>query len=115
MKIFQKNIIYHTHRTSEGIDAAGLLNIAQFLLLQSCAISNKNITNRTGEFILAIKTLMRMNKLKPTTVKQLIRSNPEEAKTVPAEEPFLTIAEFFCNSIQGENFIGWPATGKSST
>lgn len=51
-----------------------------------------------------------MNELKPTTVKQLIRSNPEETRTVPAEEAFLTIAEFFCDSIQGENFIGWPAS-----
>ena len=43
-------------------------------------------------------------------VKQLIRSNPDDARTVPKGEPFLDIAEFFCDSIQGENFIGWPAS-----
>ena len=51
-----------------------------------------------------------MNELKPSIVKQLIASNPLYNKKVPAGEQFLDIAEFFCDSIQGENFIGWPSS-----
>lgn len=46
----------------------------------------------------------------PSTVKQLIRSNPAEKRMVPDGQPFLNVSEFFCDSIQGENFIGWPAS-----
>ena len=46
----------------------------------------------------------------PATVKQLIRSNPEKSKAKPEHEPYLDVAEFFCDSIQGENFVGWPAS-----
>lgn len=51
-----------------------------------------------------------MSELRPTTVKQLIRSNPDKPRAVPGGEAFLDVAEFFCDSIQGENFIGWPAS-----
>lgn len=43
MKILQKNTKHFTHRTSEGIDTSKLLNIAQFLLLLPCAISNNTL------------------------------------------------------------------------
>lgn len=41
--------------------------------------------------------------------KQLIESNPAFKKTVPQGEPFIDVSEFFCDTIQGENFVGWPA------
>jgi 7-carboxy-7-deazaguanine synthase len=51
-----------------------------------------------------------MTTILPPTVKQLIRANPAVARKVPSGEPYLDIAEFFCDSIQGENFIGWPSS-----
>jgi 7-carboxy-7-deazaguanine synthase len=51
-----------------------------------------------------------MKKKNPKNIKQLITANPTEQRTVPEGEPFLEIAEFFCDTIQGENFIGWPST-----
>lgn len=42
-------------------------------------------------------------------IKQIIKSNPDFVKTVPEGVPYLSIAEFFYDTIQGENFVGWPA------
>ena len=41
--------------------------------------------------------------------KQLILGNPIFKKEEPRGEPFLDVAEFFCDTIQGENFVGWPS------
>ncbi len=40
----------------------------------------------------------------------LIEGNPNFKKQVPDPERSIDMAEFFCDTIQGENFIGWPAT-----
>lgn len=42
---------------------------------------------------------------------KIIEANPKEKKSMPKnpDEPFLEVAEFFCDTIQGENFVGWPA------
>ena len=42
--------------------------------------------------------------------RQLIEGNPKFKKGVTDPGRTLEIAEFFCDTIQGENFIGWPAT-----
>jgi 7-carboxy-7-deazaguanine synthase len=39
----------------------------------------------------------------------IIQGNPKQSRTVPVDEPYLEIAEFFCDAIQGENFVGYPA------
>jgi 7-carboxy-7-deazaguanine synthase len=53
---------------------------------------------------------MSMNQLPPSIVKQIIKSNPADKREVPEGSDFLNISEFFCDSLQGENFIGWPAS-----
>ena len=43
-------------------------------------------------------------------IKQIITAFPDFRKTVPVDEPFLNISEFFCDTIQGEGInIGHPA------
>lgn len=42
--------------------------------------------------------------------KTLIAANPTFQKDVDTNNGFLEVSEFFCDTIQGENFIGWPAT-----
>jgi len=39
----------------------------------------------------------------------IIEGNPKFKKSVTDPGQTLEIAEFFCDTIQGENFIGWPA------
>lgn len=39
----------------------------------------------------------------------IIAGNPKFTKQVPVGEEHLTVSEFFCDTIQGENFVGWPA------
>jgi len=39
----------------------------------------------------------------------LIEGNPTFKKDVPQGEPFINVSEFFCDTIQGENFVGWPS------
>jgi 7-carboxy-7-deazaguanine synthase len=41
--------------------------------------------------------------------KIIIEANPAFQKIVSETDRFIEIAEFFCDSIQGENFIGWPS------
>ena len=41
--------------------------------------------------------------------KVIISANPDFKKEVPATDRYLEVAEFFCDTIQGENFIGWPS------
>ncbi len=41
-------------------------------------------------------------------IKTIIAGNPTFDRTTP-KEPYLDIAEFFCDTIQGENFVGWPS------
>jgi 7-carboxy-7-deazaguanine synthase len=41
--------------------------------------------------------------------KSIILGNPDFKKDVPINEPFIDVAEFFCDTIQGENFVGWPS------
>jgi organic radical activating enzyme len=43
-------------------------------------------------------------------IKQIILANPDFNREIPEGKPFLEIAEFFCDTIQGENFIGYPAS-----
>lgn len=43
-------------------------------------------------------------------IKSIISGNPTFTKTVPEGVPFINVAEFFYDTIQGENFVGWPAT-----
>lgn len=38
----------------------------------------------------------------------IIRANPINKREIP-EGNFLKVSEFFCDTIQGENFVGWPA------
>ncbi len=45
----------------------------------------------------------------PISDRILIASHPTERRPIPTE-PYLNISEFFCDTIQGENFVGWPAT-----
>lgn len=40
----------------------------------------------------------------------IISGNPTFTKETPIGEPFINVAEFFCDTIQGENFVGWPST-----
>lgn len=40
----------------------------------------------------------------------IIGAKPTFKKEVDTHLPFLNVAEFFCDTIQGENFIGYPAT-----
>lgn len=42
-------------------------------------------------------------------IKSIISGNPTFTKTVPEGKPFLNVAEFFYDTIQGENFVGYPA------
>ena len=45
--------------------------------------------------------------------KQIIQFNQQEQNKIPADykgSGILEISEFFCDTIQGENFIGYPAT-----
>jgi 7-carboxy-7-deazaguanine synthase len=39
----------------------------------------------------------------------IIEANPKVRKDVSEKDRFLDVAEFFCDTIQGENFIGWPS------
>lgn len=39
----------------------------------------------------------------------IIVSNPTFIKETPQHDQFINVAEFFCDTIQGENFVGWPA------
>lgn len=41
--------------------------------------------------------------------KIIIEANPAFRKAVSEKDRYLDIAEFFCDTIQGENFIGWPS------
>lgn len=41
--------------------------------------------------------------------KIIIEGNPSFKRLEPVGEPFINVAEFFCDTIQGENFVGWPA------
>lgn len=45
----------------------------------------------------------------PINDRVLIASHPKVRKPMP-EDPYLNVSEFFCDTIQGENFVGWPAT-----
>jgi organic radical activating enzyme len=40
---------------------------------------------------------------------EIIKANPDFKKEAPFSSNFLEVAEFFCDTIQGENFIGYPA------
>ncbi len=40
----------------------------------------------------------------------LIQSHPDFRIPQPSHQDYLNVSEFFCDTIQGENFIGWPAT-----
>ena len=40
----------------------------------------------------------------------IIKGNPNFVKTVKEDDNYLDIAEFFSDTIQGENYMGWPAT-----
>jgi 7-carboxy-7-deazaguanine synthase len=40
---------------------------------------------------------------------QIIQAFPDINRPVPVLRPFLNVAEFFCDSIQGENFVGVPS------
>ena len=42
-------------------------------------------------------------------VKTIIKAFPDFQKEIPTGEPYLEVAEFFFDTIQGENFIGYPA------
>lgn len=42
-------------------------------------------------------------------LKQIIKANPDFIRTVNSSE-VLSVSELFCNTIQGENFVGYPAT-----
>lgn len=39
----------------------------------------------------------------------MIAGNPTFKRTVPEGASFVNVAEFFCDTVQGENFVGWPA------
>jgi 7-carboxy-7-deazaguanine synthase len=41
--------------------------------------------------------------------KLIIEANPAYQKVVSEKDRFIEVAEFFCDTIQGENFIGWPS------
>lgn len=41
--------------------------------------------------------------------KILIASNPTIKKPTPDNEDFINVSEFFFDTIQGENFVGWPS------
>jgi 7-carboxy-7-deazaguanine synthase len=41
--------------------------------------------------------------------KTLIEGNPSFKKEVPNHDRFIDVAEFFCDTIQGENFVGYPS------
>lgn len=41
--------------------------------------------------------------------KIIIGANPLFKKAVPVTDRYIHVAEFFCDTIQGENFVGWPA------
>lgn len=41
--------------------------------------------------------------------KVIIEGNPTFKKAIPQTDDYLNVAEFFCDTIQGENFVGWPA------
>ena len=41
--------------------------------------------------------------------KVIIEANPAFKKAVPDTDRYIDVAEFFCDTIQGENFVGWPA------
>lgn len=38
----------------------------------------------------------------------IIASNPSFVRLTPQHNQFIDVAEFFCDTIQGENFVGWP-------
>lgn len=40
----------------------------------------------------------------------IIAANPSFKRERPKDQRFLDISEFFCDTIQGENFVGYPAT-----
>ncbi len=42
--------------------------------------------------------------------KTIIQSNPSFVKERPNHDNYIEVAEFFCDTLQGENFMGWPAT-----
>jgi organic radical activating enzyme len=39
----------------------------------------------------------------------IIKANPKELRITGGPEQFLRVSEFFCDTIQGENFVGYPA------
>lgn len=39
----------------------------------------------------------------------IIEGNPTFKKTTPKGGAYINVSEFFCDTIQGENFVGWPA------
>lgn len=44
--------------------------------------------------------------------RSIIDANPKDVRKLPdvfEEDKFLEVAEFFCDTIQGENFVGYPA------
>lgn len=41
--------------------------------------------------------------------KLIIEANPAFQKVVSNSDQVIEVAEFFCDTIQGENFIGWPS------
>jgi 7-carboxy-7-deazaguanine synthase len=41
--------------------------------------------------------------------KQLIKANPTFTREINVSEGFLEVSEFFCDTIQGENNVGYPA------
>jgi len=51
-----------------------------------------------------------MKQKNPDHVKQLITANPEFKKPTPDHDDYLNVAELFQDTIQGENFVGWPST-----
>lgn len=57
---------------------------------------------RRNEFAKRIVSLELMSKV-------IIEANPAFKKVVPDTDRYIDVAEFFCDTIQGENFVGWPA------
>lgn len=41
--------------------------------------------------------------------KTIIESYPDFTRRVDPNEPFLNVSEFFMDTLQGENFVGYPA------
>jgi 7-carboxy-7-deazaguanine synthase len=41
--------------------------------------------------------------------KVIIEANPSLKRALPFTDRFINVSEFFCDTIQGENFVGWPS------